>query len=214
MDNLSIYCVDVGSIAKGEFAWASAGGGKRPDRDTCKDIGVLAAAVNDDLAASKPVALGFECPLFVPVHQLPEALNTARSETEWPAWSSGPGASVLATGIPQVVWLLNEVARAQRPQPDVFLDWKFFHNNGSGLLLWEAFVTGKSKAQASGEENENFLDAQIAAKALEDRLPYPEADVSTDRPFSLAGAALLWSGLSDDLELLHTQTLVIKPGAA
>ena len=34
---------------------------------------------------------------------------------------------------------------------------------------------------------------------------------STHQTFSLAGAALLWSGLSNDLSQLHQSTLVVKP---
>jgi hypothetical protein len=48
--------------------------------------------------------------------------------------------------------------------------------------------------------------------AFRDALPHVIAAnaVTADRPLSLLGAALLWSGWSDDLALLHAPCLVIK----
>lgn len=210
MDNLSIYCADVGSVGQGNFAWAAAAGGQAPTEESCQHIAALAEAVSSDLAAGKPVALGFECPLFVPVPESPGELGKARLN-EQSSWSAGPGATSLVTGLPQAAWVLRAIA--EHTKPEVFLDWKFFANHGSGLLVWEAFVTGAGKELAAEGANRHHAEALLACATLEERLPWPEADVKCDEPYSLAGAALLWSGLSEDLNLLRTAPLVIKPGA-
>jgi len=46
--------------------------------DTIAAVIALADAVTDDLDAGLPVALGFECPLFVPVPDEAELLGSAR----------------------------------------------------------------------------------------------------------------------------------------
>ena len=77
---------------------------------------------------------------------------------------------------------------------------------GRGLFLREAFVTTDAKAAT------HIDDATIAVAAFRDRLPHPTARdrVTAERPLSLIGAALLWSGWSSDADLLHTPCLVVK----
>lgn len=210
LEELAIYCADVGSIAAGNFAWASADDDD-PDQAGYTDISTLAQAVNRDLADGRPVALGFESAQFIPVPEDPSKLGLARPN-ENPAWSSGPGANVMATGMAQAAWVLRAVKEAQRPAPKVFLEWKDFHTAGSGLMVWEAFVSGKGKKLAEKHASDHYADAKLACITLKERLPYPEPDLHCPEPYSLAGAALLWSGLSKDLNLLHKSTLVIRPG--
>jgi hypothetical protein len=75
-----------------------------------------------------------------------------------------------------------------------------------GLFLWEAFVTAEAKAATHVD------DATVAVAAFGDCLPDPRAmsTVSAERPLSLLGAALLWSGWSSNAKLLRTPCLVIK----
>ena len=77
------------------------------------------------------------------------------------------------------------------------------------MFLWEAFVTGDSKAATHVD------DAGIAATTFRDCLPDPPAvnAVKADSPLSLIGAALLWSGWSSELALLHKRCLAIKSAA-
>src|SRR6266540_1033323 len=75
--NPVVYCADIGSVPNGRFGWARS----EPDETTIErhrggtEIIDLADGVGEDLAAGQPVALGFECPLFVPV---PRASSASR----------------------------------------------------------------------------------------------------------------------------------------
>ncbi len=68
MRDLVVFCADVGSLKSGHFGWARSPSGEAPvvDHDSSKPAD-LADAVLDELLAGRPVALGFECSLFVPV---------------------------------------------------------------------------------------------------------------------------------------------------
>jgi len=68
MRDLVIFCADVGSVKSGNFGWArsEAKDASVADNDASRPAD-LAEAVVRELRAGCPVALGFECPLFVPV---------------------------------------------------------------------------------------------------------------------------------------------------
>src|SRR5207302_6476143 len=92
-----------------------------------------------------PVALGLEMPLFVPVPDVPGDLGKARPcEKGAPPWSGGPGGAVMATGLAQAAWLLREI-RAAVTEPPIQFRWHEFAEHQRGLLIWEAFVSGKAK---------------------------------------------------------------------
>ena len=61
------------------------------------------------------MALAFEMPLLAPVPVESSELAKAALRKGAPAWCSGPGASVLATGLVQVAWILE---RLHQPFPD------------------------------------------------------------------------------------------------
>lgn len=109
-------------------------------------------------------------------------------------------------GIAQVAWVLAEL-RCRRPGPPFHLDWTEFTGAARGLFLWEGFVSGKAKAAT------HVGDAAVAAEAFRAALPDPTAEnaVTADRPLSLIGAALIWTGWSDDPSLLRQPCLVVKP---
>jgi hypothetical protein len=146
-------------------------------------------AVSGDLAAKRPVALGFECPLYVPVPEQPLRLGTARIGEGNRSWSAGAGAGAMATGAVQVAWILDQLRR-RAPNAKPFLDWNPFTHAGHALFLWEAFVTDRAKAATHVD------DAIIAATAFRNAFPDVTGAnaVTADRPLSLLGAALLWSG--------------------
>lgn len=210
MKRLAVYCADVGSIRQGNFGWAReevpAGEIERHHGGT--EILELVDALAEDLAAGVPVALGFECPLFVPVPESPLGLGSARPGEGARPWSAGAGTGALTTGLVQAAWVLTEL-RNRRPGDRVFLDWTAFAAAGAGLFLWEAFVTEKAKAVTHVD------DATIAVACFAAALPEPgrASAVTAERPLSLVGAAAVWAGWSDDIELLRTPCLVLKAAA-
>lgn len=207
--NPIIYAADIGSIAGGNFGWARLDyehGSELVEHGGGTEISDLVQAVALDLdERRRGVALGFECPLFVPVPDDANKLGKARHGDGDRSWSAGPGTGALATGLVQTAWILREL-RTQCTRAAVYLDWDSFVTAGSGLFLWEAFVTGAAKAATHVD------DARIAAATFQKALPMvPEANaVTADRPISLIGAALLWSGWSNDATILHKPALTIK----
>lgn len=71
--SLVIYCADIGSIATDKFGWARdvGPGGNVEVRRGGSEIDVLASSVAEDLDDGRAVALGFECPQYIPVAELP-----------------------------------------------------------------------------------------------------------------------------------------------
>jgi len=204
---LTIYCADIGSVPKGRFGWARShadeAGIERHREGT--EIVELVDAVAEDVTVGWAVALGFECPLFVPVPTQVLCLGKARRGDGNRSWSAGAGAAALATGLVEVAWILSELRR-RCPSTKAHLDWSSFADAGSGLFLWEAFVSAGAKAGTHVD------DAAIAVGTFRDALPDPSAAnaVGAERPLSLLGAALIWSGWTDDLNLLDTPCLVIR----
>ena len=91
--------------------------------------------------------------------------------------------------------------------PTGFLAWPLFQFAADGLLIWEAFVTGSAKSPS------HCGDATVAVRAFAAALPNAQAAnrINELRPvFSIAGAALLRAGWSNDLGLPSTPSLVIK----
>jgi hypothetical protein len=199
-DDLEVFCADIGSVAKGKFAWAR----RLPASDdedvhAPGSIDSLATAVACQLARGRPVALGLEMPLFAPVPSDSSLLGKARPcDKNAPSWSSGPGASVLATGLVQAAWILESVRRRE-PNAAAHFRWDSFAADRTGLLIWEAFVTRGAKGNSDEE------DAVIGLEAFCSQLPTPgDADADdTERPFSFAAAAAHWAGWEverDDFE--------------
>jgi hypothetical protein len=210
VERLFIYCADVGSIKQGNFGWAreAVPAGEIEQHRGGTEIVDLVDALADDLAAGVPVALGFECPLFVPVPQDPFRLGAARPGEGTRPWSAGAGTGALTTGLVQAAWLLAEL-RKRRPDDQVYLDWAEFDAAQGGLFLWEAFVTEKAKAVTHVD------DATVAVACFAAALPDPRSAsaVTAERPLSLVGAAALWASWSQDVELLRAPCLVLKAAA-
>jgi hypothetical protein len=211
MDKLAIYCADVGSIKQGNFGWARAEVPPRAieeERGGATEIAELVASVADDLGAGIPVALGFECPIFVPVPEDPQRLGAARAGEGARSFSAGAGTGALVTGLVQTAWVLRAV-RERCPNEIAFLDWGAFEAARRGLFVWEAFVTGDAKAATHVD------DATVAVGCFFDALPDPRraSAVTAERPLSLVGAAALWAGWSRDLALLHAPSVVLRANA-
>lgn len=201
---LFIYCADVGSALHGNFGWARLS--PLGELTTGSEMQALAQKLGQDLPRGR-VALGVECPLFVPLRAEPLDLLRCRPGEGARSWSASAGITTLGTGIVQVAWLLRELRMLCTDDIPVFLTPMNFRDAPRGLLLWEAFVSGKRTT--THEE-----DASVAA--LEFKQKWPQIDNADSLPcvgtevISLAGLALLRTGWSKDLRLLREKPIVIR----
>lgn len=201
-----VVCADIGSVAKGCFGWAAS---LRSSPEIIEDTRIerLVQTVADGLVGGGKVALGFECPLFVPLPDDPSQLTSKRPGEGSRPWSAGGSLGALATGLTEVPWILMRIRARVGPNVPAFLNWKDFCGSSRGLFLWEAFVTGDAKgASHSG-------DAAVAVHEF--RRVAPDIDdanaVRVPVAMSLLGAALLRSGWTEDLQVLEQTCVVIKP---
>ena len=210
-----VYCADVGSMRTGKkrkenhFGWAGLSigpNGQQSSWEDGKNPQELADAVADGLNLGAKVALGFECPLWVPVREDPKTLTSQRYGEGSPSWASQTAATVLTTGLVQVSWILQKI-REKPVNVRAFLDWNSYRTSEDGLFIWEAFVSGKAKTDS------HIGDAKVAVCAFVDALPSLETSITEppgSQTRSLIGAALLWASWSKDLSLLHQPCKVIK----
>lgn len=207
-DSLQVFCADVGSIANGRFAWARRIAAQEGEEvHAPANIDSLADAVVHQLDQGRPVALGFEAPLFVPVPQNSAGLGKARPcDLNAPAWASQVGASArMATGLVQMAWLMRLI-RQRVPEAELHLDWQSFVQSRQGLLVWEAFVTRHAKGKTHEE------DAAIGLEAFCAQLPTPgDSNANeTEESLSLAAAAALWAGWDLAPEQLRAPCLLVR----
>jgi hypothetical protein len=207
VEGLAVYCADVGSIKQGNFGWARedvSAGNIEPHRGGT-EIEELVDALAQDLRAGVPVALGFECPLFVPVPAQPLRLGAARQGEGSRPWSAGAGTGALTTGLVQAAWVLGEL-RKHRAKDHIHIEWDAFRVAGRGIFLWEAFVTEKAKAVT------HMDDATVAVACFSAALPDLNGAnaVTAERPLSLVGAAAIWAGWSEEVDFLRAPCLVFK----
>ena len=203
MSEVIVWAVDVGSVKRNRFGWCRK---SRQRLESSHDIGALVSGVVADLEQGRQVALGFECPLFVPITQDPKELTGARVGEGNRAWAAGAGCGALATGLTESVWVLEHIQKATTKRIIPTVDWPRFRDGDANLFLWEAFVTGAAK----GETHMN--DAEIAAEAFWrnlDDIPGANA-VTAEAPFSLIGAALLRAGLTTDPGVLFKPCVVLR----
>jgi hypothetical protein len=171
------------------------------------DIEMLVQHLVDDMKRGTSIAIGFEAPLFIPIPTDAANLSKARSGEGDRAFAAPAGLSVTTLALHQTAWLLGRL-RAQIPEHyRLTLDWNEWGTKQTVLFLWEAFVSGPAHSTT------DLADAATAAAAFcnaENDLDKWNA-VTCERPLSLIGAAILWSGISEDLSLLKRRCLVIKP---
>lgn len=203
LHNLAVFCADIGSIKKGNFGWAASIPG---DIEIAgEDIKDFAEHVSAQIRAGSKVAIGFECPLYVPMRSDPREVNSARSGEGNRSWSAGAGTGALATGLVEVLWVLNNVKERLGGSSRVVVEWNEFLDSDA-VFMWEAFVTSSAKGP------DHSHDARIAVTQFLRSLPDPwsrnaihERDV-----LSLLGAAALRSGWSNNVDILSKPCLVIK----
>ncbi len=203
-NRLWIFCADIGSVKAGRFGWFGAGPDGRPVPGS--SIEDLASVVAEKITCGEKVALGFECPLYVPLRDDPMLLTKARTGEGNRSWSAGAGCGALATGLVEVTWLLEQIRTKTPKSAAAFLNWRAFEASDGGLFLWEAFVSGKAKG--SGHAH----DAEIAVQTFQATLPNPEPAnaISEQSVLSLIGASMLRTGWSTNAQQLSEHCLVIK----
>lgn len=202
-----IWCADIGSIKNKKFGWCR--GLKIEDKFefiTGTDIWEFAERIADDLSTDKKVALGFECPLFVPISDNPSLLTSARQGEDDRAWSAGAGCGALTTGLTECVWILNRIKELSNVDLIATFDWLEFRNGFENLFIWEAFVSKNSKSQS------HFGDAEVAVEKFWKEYPniIKANSVIAENPYNLVAAALLRVGLTDNINLLSEPCIVIK----
>jgi hypothetical protein len=200
---LMVFAADVGSIRKGNFAWASDPALSGRDHVS---IAELASSMAEAVKSGQRIALGMECPLFVPCPVSLSELGRARQGEEALAWSAQVGAIVAMLGFQQLCWILRTVRDQLSGNPTGTLEWSEFSGGQHTLFLWEAFVSGKAKGV------DHLEDALIAVRAFRESRSRRDwrTSVSCPHPASLAGAALIWSGWSHDTGLVQTPAEVIR----
>ena len=200
---LVVWSVDIGSVSKNHLGWCRAVSAQ--DFNVGTEIMKLAIGIAEDLSAGWQVALGFECPLFVPVAKDPENLTKARQGEKDRAWSAGAGSSVLATGLVESVWIFEKIREHTQVNISPTFTWSCITSGQCNLFVWEALISKSSKGASHCD------DARIAAQAFWSEYPAIEKAnaVTALNPYSLAGAALLRAQLSSDIKLLSTPCVVI-----
>lgn len=204
MTTFDIFCADLGSTHGGNFGWF----GRMSDDDSKygTDISELAESVAGRLNLGHRVALGFEAPMFVPLRDNPMELTRQRVGERGTNWIGGPGASVLATGLAQVPWILRAMRSLLSVPLTATQDWNIFSRGDSSLILWEAFVSGGAKGDSHVD------DARIAVDCFKRALPNPPLANAIQEPIvtSLIGAAMLRTGWSTDLAELSRSCMVFR----
>ncbi|HEV2489439.1 MAG TPA: hypothetical protein VGT03_06505 [Candidatus Acidoferrales bacterium] len=205
LNNVPIFCVDVG--ARKNFGWACLQERQPSTGATIESLVEKLGVVAD---ARIPIAIGFESPLFIPCPSKPQLLGKGREGEGRRPFSATAGALVAVHGLQQMCWLLGILRGRYPEQSRATLLWNEFIKGGYDLFVWEAFVTEKAKTGS------HVGDALAAAKAFQEALPSPmdRSCVKCENPISIAGLALLWSGWTGNLRVLHEPTLVVKPTSA
>lgn len=203
-----VVAVDVGSVST-NFAWAGLDlPGRLPVGQGGRDPEGAATAVLDALAASRPVSLGFEAPLMVPVSPVGivdgwRTLGKARqgevADGRSRPWSAGAGSGALATGIVQLAWVLERIGSVApdlrcTTHPEPWLAGL------AQLFVWEAFVSGPGKPVPAGI-TQHAADAAAAADTFAQRfevaaLATSDVTCAPATSFNLAAAAAMYAGLA------------------
>lgn len=208
MQDIIIWCADIGSISKNRFGWCRGTTQANSSLVTGSSIQDFAEGIAKDLSKGYKIALGFECPLFVPVTDNPQNLTSSRKGEGDRPWSAGAGCGALATGLTETAWILNKIRELTETEINVTLSWEEFMSKSFNLFIWEAFVSKSSKVSTHSG------DAEVAVKAFISHYPYiVQANaVTVENPYNLIGGALLRTKLTSDIGMLSQACVVIKAG--
>lgn len=210
-----VACLDVGSPLRDNVGWAVLHGGRSTyGRQLPKFTDQLVSHLKN----GRSMALGFECPLYIPKRDDPMRMTRARLGERGVNWCGTPGGSVLATGLVQVNWVLRHLAQGVSNLTSS-TRWMEFRDKSVRLFIWEAFITQGEGAvmrdgvphtrQASGHERDAVCGA-MAFSARASEQPELVSDLDQEPAISLIGMQLLNTGLATDLNLLSETCIVLK----
>ncbi len=215
LKKINIYNIDIGKINEKEvnFAWAR---GKVDNYElialhSSSNIKDLVDCIKNDLNDNIHTAIGFECPLFIPLRDDPLRLNEQREGEKGRPWSAGAGSQVLVIGISEILWILKNIKDGLKKDVQPFLNWDDFCRSHSGIFIWESFISFKKKITGE-KKHDHIMDAEKGVRSFFQALPEPFEynAIQEKKVHSLIGSALLRSGWSNDLTLLEKSTLTIK----
>lgn len=206
-----VFAADIGSVSRGRFGWHGTGGsGESPAG--------LVKAVSSALSAAGTlgrVALGFECPTYVPVHEDPERLGgmrpVDRRKGRAMPWSAAAGTSAMATGLVQAAWILAQLAKNFGELRCTVAPARW---SPGTLLLWEAFISGEEKAALS-DASPHSADAEVAVTAFRQlqRSGLPAPTINADHgQLNLLAVAARWAHAQILDDELWMPTLVAPQG--
>lgn len=208
--DIVLACVDVGK----QPGWCIR---RRRGGRVGSSLGVLVRMLARDLRAGRPVALGFECPMYVPRRVNPDAALKARVGERSRPWCIHAGAGALVAGLGQadaVLAALKDACGTTRGTTR----WSEFTAGRAPLLVWEAFVTGQKgpasimPPEAAMCANSHERDALAACAEFGRRMDGGEmtSDLGSEPSLSLARLQLIANGLSEDKTLLTEPCIVVK----
>jgi hypothetical protein len=176
----------------------------------------LVQEVIDAIKRDSGVALGFECPLYVPLRSTLASELKGRVGEGSPPWCVGAGAHSLAVGLGQAALILARIKRAI-PSLCGTTRWGEFMGGAAKLFIWEAYVTsrqGESMAlptELASRISSHAKDALAAvlrfAQVMNDGV---QSDLVAEPALSLAGLHLINTELATDLSLLRETCVVLK----
>jgi hypothetical protein len=217
MQPRQVYACDIGSTRHErskdpKFAWVRVTPDRSPIAIGSHSIESLVNYLGKDLRAGFSIAIGFEAPLFFPVPIRSDKLSKARQGEGDRPFSAQIGLAVAALALHQTAWILVKLKEAPQLDCQFTLDYQDWPPppGRQVIFCWEAFVSGPAHSDT------DLADAATAAMEFclhEGSLASANAIEKVERPFSLIGAAALWSGWVEDVQFLHKPTLVIKPEA-
>ncbi len=221
---IAIFCADVGSIKSGKFGWACVLGDVDKDnktigkckenpsgfcKDDFKDIEKFKEKIKYFIEENIKVAIGFECPLFIPVKEDPLTLTSARKSEGNRPWCAQAGATALSVGLVEILWLLRSLKKELKCVPSFTFSWeKFLECPGSKIFFWEAMVMGKAKSKDN--DFSHVEDAQIAVEAFCEKIGQSVKEENSYPVFSIIGACLLWAEWTKDTDVLKERVVLIE----
>ena len=144
--------------------------------------------------------------MFLELPENSKNLTSARQGEGDRAWSAAAGSCSLTTGLTEVLWVFNEIANKAGNNVKPTFCFEDIKSGKANFFIWEAFVSATSKGVSHCD------DAKKAVEEFYKRLRKESltSDVHVIRPYSLAGAALVRSGLTKDVNFISRQCLVVK----
>ncbi|HUT97762.1 MAG TPA: hypothetical protein VM054_01645 [bacterium] len=206
-DDIVVYACDVGSTRGENFGWAKCENGEI--KLGTNKIDELVNELSKSLY-KKPVALGFECPCFLPIPGKSAQLSKGRVNEHDRSCFAPAGGYVATLGIHQMAFIFDNIKQNVLKVSVNYSEWD---KEPKSLFIWEAFVSGA----AHSDDNNHMQDAATAVDEFIKRYnngSLGNSDVTIpvgSECISLAGLACRWSNLPYTNDVLREELMVIKP---